>query len=801
MALTADRLRQGAAGASTGGYSIDNSCRFNDDDSAYLSRTPSSAGNRKTWTWSGWVKRGNLTGVNQNIFGCGLISGTYHYQRLYFADDDSLRYFYYPDTATCVMYSSQVFRDVSAWYHICFVWDTTQATEADRVKIYINGEQMISFASNPWGATRYPSQNTDGHINNTTYEHRVGRFVSGSSNDSLDGYLAEVNFVDGQALTPSDFGETGDYGEWKPTKYSGSYGTNGFYLDFKNSGSLGNDANGSNNWTTNNLSATDQMLDSPTNNFCTINSVYPASFWTETTGTISEGNTKFYSGDYYGGVQACTFGFETGKWYWEIYLNSKSNGVHGIVSSKVIHSAPEVTYWIYDATGNVTYTPYNSASGSTLSSGAYSASTGDILGFAVDMDNNTLKFYLNNTLFYTATSVVQDTYLPATGTAYLANHTVNFGQDSSFAGNKTAQGNTDSNSIGDFFYTPPTGFLALCTSNLPDVAVIPSEHFNTVLYTGNSSTQSITGVGFQPDFVWLKARNIGYANWNFDVLRGATKLIYSNYTNSESTDANSLTSFNSDGYSLGSQIRVNGSGNTYASWNWKANGTGVSNTSGSITSTVSANVDAGFSIVGYNGNEVGGATVGHGLSNPPEMVLIKQRTTGGHHWKSIMPLLGAGKALYLNLTNAAASGHFDNTLPTSSVFTLGTDTNCNESGADHIAYCFHSVDGYSKVGSYTGNGSTDGTFVYTGFAVSYVMIKITDDSSNWIVLDNKRDPYNQASKALYPDATYDEGAFYYMDFTSNGFKLRNTDIRSNSSAKNYIFLAFAEHPFKHTNAR
>jgi hypothetical protein len=281
--------------------------------------------------------------------------------------------------------------------------------------------------------------------------------------------------------------------------------------------------------------------------------------------------------------------------------------------------------------------------------------------------------------------------------------------------------------------------------------------------------------------------------------------LYSDTTNAEMDWSGYTPTFNTAGFGLANDPGIwNDNGGTYVAWGWKANGAGVSNTNGTITSTVSANVDAGFSIVGYNGNQVGGATVGHGLSQAPEMVLIKQRTTAGHHWKSIMPPLGAGKALYLNLTNAAASGQFNNTLPTSTVFTLDTDTNCNESGADHIAYAFHSVDGYSKVGTYTGNGSTDGTFVHCGFRPAYVMVKCTSSSGDhWSVHDSVRDSYNAADKQLHPNLSNAESTSGEdeLDFCSTGLKFRTTSVNWNRNGSTYIFLAFAEHPFKYTNAR
>ena len=380
----------------------------------------------------------------------------------------------------------------------------------------------------------------------------------------------------------------------------------------------------------------------------------------------------------------------------------------------------------------------------------------------------------------------------------------NFGQDSSFAGNKTAQGNADGRGIGDFYYEPPTGFLALCTQNLPEPTVVPSEHFNTVLYTGDAGNlaQSITGVGFQPDLLWIKSRVTGYGHALQDVVRGATSRLQSNTTGAEATSATYVTSFDTDGFSVSTDYGQNAPNEPYASWNWKANGAGVSNTNGTITSTVSANVDAGFSIVSYTGTGVV-ATVGHGLSSAPELIHVKERnSTSG--WITYNKTILATKYLSLSSTMAAAANTsvWNNTTPTSTVFSLGTNLATNESARPIIAYCFHSVEGYSKVGSYTGNGSADGTFVHCGFRPAYVMVKGSSVAgSSWIVIDSTRDSYNVASQYLHPNLSNAEGSTPLLDFTSNGFKWRYSGASGNTSGGTYIFLAFAENPFKYTNAR
>lgn len=330
----------------------------------------------------------------------------------------------------------------------------------------------------------------------------------------------------------------------------------------------------------------------------------------------------------------------------------------------------------------------------------------------------------------------------------------------------------------------------------------PDDYFNTVLYTGNGSTQSITGVGFQPDWVWIKDRTDGTSSHRLiDSVRGATKEIYSNLTNAENTDTNGLTSFNSDGFSVGTTNGYNKNTDTFVSWNWLAGGTASSNTDGSITSSVSANTDAGFSIVSYTGNATAGATVGHGLGSVPKMIITKGRSFADD-WLCYNENLGNGKYIILNKTNASASSTlpWNSTTPTSSVFTLGSSGTTNNNGGTIIAYCFAEKKGYSKFGSYTGNGNADGTFIYTGFKPAWFMVKRTNTSGNpWIINDNKRDPFNFCRKNLFADASTAETDVASengtWDLLSNGVKMRNSGTSLNGSGSTYIYMAFAENPF------
>ena len=325
----------------------------------------------------------------------------------------------------------------------------------------------------------------------------------------------------------------------------------------------------------------------------------------------------------------------------------------------------------------------------------------------------------------------------------------------------------------------------------------PTDYFNIVLYTGNGSTQSITGVGFQPDWVWIKGRSVIAGHNLHDVVRGVNKQLYTNTTDAEETLTTLVTSFDSDGFSLGSNGNANSNTNTFVAWNWLASNTTASNTDGSITSTVSANQTAGFSIVSFTGTGAN-ATVGHGLGLAPRMMIFKNRDEGAEGWFVYHESVGNTKrAGLLNETSApsTSSTFFQDTSPTSSVFSVGSNHGVNGPDA-MICYCFAEKKGYSKFGSYTGNGNADGTFVYTGFKPAWVMAKRTGTAGqNWEIHDNKRPEYNSSSKRLWANLTNTEATEDpYLDLVSNGFKIKTSDTNYNAS-DSYIYMAFAENPF------
>lgn len=791
-------------------HTIDQSLRFEDGDSASMSRTNSSAGNRRTWTFSAWVKRSNLGSGTQNYI-LGATTDNYNVNwAIFFFGSDELTFYSYTSSQQYQINTGDngVFRDPSAWYNLVLAWDTTQSTAADRIKLYVNGSQFTNFET-----AVYPSLNyEEGYINNNIQQD-IGRAATAAY--GYDGYMAEVNFIDGQALSPTSFGET-KAGIWIPKDTSGlTFGTNGFRLKFQDSSALGDDTSGNNNdFTPTGLAATDVLIDSPSNNWATMNPLNG-----DGGTTWKEGNLELSTTNY--GNNASTFFMESGKWYWEAigqgYVGAVCAFDRGRYNNTISVSGSDSIGYFHN--GTVYW-----GTGTNTTPATYSST--DIIGVAVNMDDGQISFYKNNSLQVTlnfsstiSRLATEGCYANYNNGASSANRSVNlnFGQDSSFAGNKTAQGNTDDNGNGDFYYSPPSGFLALCSANLSDPAIDPAQgeepadYFNTVLYTGNgASSRTITGVGFDPDFVWHKNRTSAIGHFLIDSVRGAGNNLG---TDSSSGDFGggtngAMNSVETDGASIlagsSSALNVNTNGYAYVLWNWLAGGSASSNSNGSITSSVSANTEAGFSIVSYTGNQTAGATVGHGLSKAPEVIIAKNRDSATNWMVYHAQNTTAPETEYLglNLTQATFDtiNIWNDTAPTSSVFSIGGGNPVNQSSNEIIAYCFHSVDGYSKFGSYTGNGSSDGPFVYTGFRPALVIVKNSTGTESWGIGDSIRSPINPANDRLYPNlsnAEYSTGD--WLDLVSNGFKSRGGAF--NTSSATYIYLAFAEQPFKYSNAR
>ncbi len=822
MSLTTSAHWMYNAGDNFYGYAIDNSLRFNDNDSAYLNRTPSSTGNRRTWTFSCWFKRGNL-GINVNFFNP---HNGGNESQLRIRSDGKIQLY---DSGGLPLnnITNAVFRDTNAWYHLVVRVDTTQATGSNRVRIYVNSE-LQAVTSGGYGSA-IPSQNysTEWNLNCL---HTIGKTAYNSSG-YFDGYIAEINHVDGQSLAPTEFGETKS-GIWIPKEYSGSYGTNGFHLDFGNSSALGTDVSGNNNnFSLNNIFSHDQVSDSPTNNWSVLERLQQRASYGMP--TLSEGNLKFGSAGISSswGYRASNMEFSSGKYYAECRVSGNTYAMVGVFNtgfygeSHFLDQNPQNNtggWMIYHDGASATYSKFNGTTGNATIT---DFNGNGIVGLELDADNGTVKFYVNGSLQTGLGSGGTVNISAGTGDAFRfwslnpngsgTSFIWNFGQDGTFAGTTTAGNNADENGLGNFKYSPSSGYLAPCSSNLPAPTFdnaedeTPEDYFNTVLYTGNNATtHSITGVGFQPDFVWGKIRSANNNHWAADGLRGVSNptggryYILPNSNNTEVTNTSKIKAFGSDGFSVGSSDQMfNANNETYVAWCWKgSNSSGSSNTDGTITTTVNANTDAGFSIVKYVGN--GSGYIGHGLGVTPDFFFIKNLDNGSYNWNAWHNSFTGSQVIYPNLANARNNDGnvWAGTLPTSTRIRVN-NVEVNASGNEHIAYCFANKEGYCKVGTYIGNGSSDGVFIYTGFRPAWILLKNLSSGTDWMIQDNRRLGFNVDNNDLVLNQSYAEATDDRLDQVSNGFKFRSTFSTTNTNGHTYMYVALAHQPFKYANAR
>lgn len=766
------------------GYNLTKSLRFRNSAGAYLSRTPSTTGTGggKTFTYSCWAKIDCIGNYNWLLIG-GLLSSSADCA-LYIDSVGQMKFNDRPSGA--YVNSTAVYRDPSAWYHFIFAVDTTQGTASNRIKMYVNGVQTTSFSS-----TNYPSQNTVLNIG----INQVQRICTRDDGNTSSMYLTETHFIDGQQLTPSSFGETDSItGVWKPKRYTGTYGTNGFYLPFTDvaltSGSnagLGKDFSGNGNyWNTNNISVTagvtyDSMTDVPTltsataSNYPTLNPLVQNSYIAASNGNLTATSTTNNVA-----LIPSTMAFPPGgKYYFELTCQTaigtnfyQSIGIWGVNQFSSYFTTSDSTYYSYGALDGKKYNAGVSASyGATWTNG-------DVVAAALDLVNGTLTFYKNGVSQGVAYTGI-DTTIPfyAATYCYTTQCSLNFGQ----------QG---------FKYTPPTGYVALNTYNLPDSTIVAGNKvMDATTYTGNNTTNVITNTGgFKPDLVWLKGRSNATVATLQDSVRGVNKYVIPSSTGAEGTDG-SLTSFNSNGFSLTTDLgnAYNYNGYSYVGWQWQAGqGTTSSNTSGSITSTVSVNASAGFSIATFTSPSSGAYTVGHGLGIAPSLVISKERNVSGI-WSVYHISTGDGR-LQLQSTAAVTTGVFT-TAPTSSTIWFPSSY---ADGSQRVAYCWSEIAGFSKFFSFGGNGSTDNAFIYCGFRPKWVLIKRTDSTSNWFLLDTSRSPYNVSNALLRPNLSDAEVTATNMDLLSNGIKIRDAGF---GSGETYIGIAFAENPFRNALAR
>ena len=900
------------------------SVRFNSADSAYLNRTPSSAGSNTTWTLSAWVKK---AGNDNHIFGAGAGNTPGRFGFGFNGSDKIFAFIIASNSTVFSITTDAVFRDPAAWYHLVLIADTGNSTQADRFKIYVNGVlQSVS------GTLMPSSQNT---FVNTTAAHTFGR-RSYTASDYFNGYLTDVYLIDGTAKDVSDFGAFDDNGVWQSATYSGTFGTNGFHLfDFANESGIGNDSSGNDNdFTVNNINASsgstlspsvygnfasgslagafdgstasgdrigvrpngsgvsftaqtvntklrvycgvesgqgtlyinktintgeapsrsspsyvdvtsdlgtlpftltdvgfhgggggagadiyaievdntvlvntsftgDVLFDVPTNgdssndtgaggevsgNYCTWNPLvkpYAGAF------VFKNGNMEAHNAASTYGVVMGTIPMSSGKWYWEVTVNGTPNNTYdyiGIVGADSGIAYPTLTtimpnqLW-YRAGGT-------KLNGNTSSSYGATYGDGDVIGVALDLDSatKTLTFYKNGTSQGTAFSgsLLDKTWVCAVGDYSNALTTTswnaNWGQRA-------------------FAHSAPSGFKALCTTNLADPTVADgSDGFETKLWTGSGNNRTISGFSFSPDLVWIKNRVRGTDFELYDTRRGAQNVLKSSNADAEGADVSGLLSFTSDGFTLGDGGGVNKSNEATVGWVWDAGTSNASNTDGDVTSSVRANQTTGFSIVTWTGVSQTNLEIGHGLGAEPHMIVAKKRNVGTN-WVVYHKSIGNNKYLRLNGTLTATDDDvWGDTTPTSTVFTVNKSDSGTGTNDTYVAYCFASVAGYSAYGQYTGNGDLngEGPFQYCGFRPAWILIKSDSSSEDWVIYDTARGPENVVDNVLRPgrdnvEATASERN---LDIVSNGFRVKGYEGSINGSGKTYVWWAIAKNPFQ-----
>jgi hypothetical protein len=778
LPATIPSLGLSAAGGAAAGYRIARSLRFR--GGAYLKRTFTVIGNRQKYTWAGWVKPPIDVSDFRPIFcnGNATAAGVVTVLR-WEASPNANQLFFGSYGSGAVDEGSYrtvgLFRDPAAWYHVVAAIDTTAAAGL-RFKLWVNGVGAGTITTTEM-ALNYST------FINYTFEHDIGSTLWNGSYLSgyYLGYLAENYFIDGQALDPSSFGQFDPVtGVWGPKAYTGTYGTNGFHLDFADNSNvttttLGKDTSGNgNNYTPANFSiaadhSNDSLLDTPTNyadsggvlhgNYCTLNAAKSSApmYW---------GNLAVSSAEDVWRGSAGTIGVDAAAdFYFESYIGQTTNSIIGIATANANVNTDyqsNLENWVVHSGGTkfgpgVTAAPYMGAWGNT-----------NVMG--VRINAGTLTFYLNGVSQGPAFTGITGTVFP-----WIAVHGVGGSQQYTNFGQQP------------FRYAAPAGSKALCTQNLPDPVIkLPKQYMDIRLRTGAGTGGSVTDLGFQPDFIWSKARNVAASNLWYDSVRGPANALYSDLTNAEDTSNLGQLAFLSNGYSYGSTTAWDGVGRTLVEWLWKK---------GALP---------GVDVVAFTASN---SRVPHALGVKPAMIIAKARNAPGNGWEVTHKDFGAIMGdYYANLHNPNAvvlsNGIWLNE-PTATDFTA-PNTIMGGTGLSCIAYLFAAVPGFSTFGKYVGNGSADGPFVWCGFRPRWIMSKRADAVGSWVISDTARDPFNVVSNYLLAEASGAEnsiGGGPSFDMLANGFKPRTAGANINAAGGLYIFAAFAEAPFKYARAR
>lgn len=796
---------------------IERAIRLRAAASAYFSRTFAGASdNPIKWTANVWVKRITLsTSTIQALLGSlnGSSNSAVDYWTFYNNDSIGLRVRNSSLVGVGQVASNALFRDPAQWSNHHIIYDTANATAGDRVRLFNDGNRLSSTFSEAFALNQAPTGNFDSL-------KAIGRLQDGNSgqNHYADFYLAFFSFVDGQALDPSAFGAFHPLtGQWRPKSKAviraavaagggnrNGWGTNGFFLPFDDVTSLttlGYDRSQSdadttgNNFTANNISLTagatyDSVTDSPTANYCTLNPLLSYS----SPPAFSEGNLTFLGGTSAFPSVLGTIGMTSGIWAWAVKQNT-SNVQIGIAKAAVNLNSfigIDANGWAYGPSGQKLTNNVSSAYGAAFTSA-------DTIGVLFNADVGTLEFFkqTNSTGPFVSqgiafTGLTNGPYFPAAADGASGSQegaTFDFGQ----RGFQPSQLSSNAK--------------ALCTKNLPrpiGAALRPFEHFDTLLYTGTGAARDVTSVAFSPDYVMGKDRSAARDFFNYSRPRGVTKYLAANLSSAEQTLVNGLTAFLGNGFTVGSDANSNGNAESFVAWLMRAGGAPVANNAGSIAAMVSANPLAGISIVTYAGNGAASATIGHGLGAAPKFILIKNRQgVGTAEWLVGHDALGWTDNLILNSQGArtTASSRWNNTAPSSTVFTVGNIPNA--AGETYEALCIADVPGFSKVFSYIGTGQADGPSVNLGFLPAFTLLKNATSIFDWYIHDAKRAPYNGSMPELYPagNSTEGSGVGRELDYVSYGLKVRNSNAGHNASGSLYVGLAFAKCSLRYANAR
>tara|TARA_E500000318_G_scaffold83273_1_gene78857 strand:- start:548 stop:2962 length:2415 start_codon:yes stop_codon:yes gene_type:complete len=755
---------------------IANSVLYNDDDSPYLTRTQDSGtgDQKRKATFSWWFKRGGSFGTE--MIHVGAAASTRLLVR--FDTSDRLVFRLTNSTTEYQKVTNRTFEDTSKWYHCHWQIDVSQSTATDRSKVWIDGDQITS-----WSSDSNPAQNTDvvGLSDGTTQRIGCGAHFVGQI---FDGYLAEFNYCDGVITTVDNFGVTDtSTGRWIAKALTGiTYGTNGFRLTFADSSAFGDDTSGNgNDFTATNLASTDQTTDSPTQNHMVFDANRNGGQ------TLSEGNLKLTMNASYKHVMGTMRLPKSGKFYWETTITTnvakyRSIGIapetHSLTDTSGTTDVRVIQVVLNDATRDGRPISWNNGH-QDLGSSIGTMSNGTVVSWALDADNEKLYISIGDNNWKGFDTNASN---PATGSNPVFKNvfkTTNWRPIATSYNNSTSHVFDWNFGQRTFANTVPSGFVALQQDNLPE------------------TDKGISGLS------WIKDRDSSsHFNTLYDSSRGVMKELYSNSNSVEATQNNGLHKFLKGGFQTGDAVNTNTSGNSFVNWNWVANkGTTASNTDGSVTSTVQANTTAGFSIVQFTAPSAGNFTTGHGLSSTPEWVIVRM-VNATSNWsvyhKSVYD--ASGNQFSASLNSTAAYSDLGSAIwgagMTSSTLGLTSD-GVVTAGAVSLAYAWHSVDGFSKFGSYSGNGNANGPFIQTNFKPAWLMVKRTDSAGyDWQIWDTKRSPINPiTNQALFPNGTTAEGGTSVLDFLSNGFKWKSTGAWLNASGGIYIYMAFAEAPF------